>query len=954
MKRRRSTGEQMNRFCRSWKGSRLKIGLVCAALFVFWGGEVGFATTSPVPGETISQIEIVILQGKGETGLWETIARNLIQLDLQQEYEPDRISQAIVRLSTANLFESIHVPDPVKTPGGVHLRFELVPKGRIKDIRISNAFPLFDREVLNAMTLSNGDAFSEEILGEQEERVINLFKKQGFIDPKVALSARKDEMDGNYVLSVQIDKGDFLRVNRVNIKGNARISSSRLKLRTKTWKASVLFGSASRFVQKDLDEDVKNFTAFYREKGFADVSVSAEVRDISQKQVDLTFFVQEGPQYQVVFEGNDQFWAYTLNKEMTLERDGNKNDFALGKSIRNLEKKYAQKGYPDARITTVVKETAPPDAMKQVTLAIHEGDEYRVEGIHISGNHVVSDQEIFDNMLTRLPSFGNPGAYVPKILDEDMNAIRSLYLKQGFTRTRVHKDVRVQAAPGPDRKSLKLVEISLAIDEGVQTQVGQVLFDGLSVFPAEKALEWVSLKPGQPFRDYMIKDDETLLKQKISEQGYPNVQVSTTRKFNPDRTRINLIYATDQGPMVRMGQVYYMGNFRTKAAIFDTELEMAPGAPLSLAKLLESRRNMMNLNAIDSVRFRTIGLKNKDPEVDVIVEVDEKKPYYFEMGTGYDTQRHLYLNSTVGDHNFWGQNLDLKLAGEISQIGYNGNLTLLEPRFLSTQIRGTTRIFGEKQEEFNKDFGIESTGVSQDFSRKFLSNKLTVNLGLKYEFRNQYLTQDRELTVDETADYEQRQILMASPGIVFQTTDSYVRPRKGTLCLFNVDVSKGIDNTVDDYIQYRLDTRFYYTVFEPLVIALRGTYGVSQPYGNNGRVAEDQLFFLGGTSSVRGFGENLLAYDAAGKAVGGREGILGSIEARYDLGLNFEAAAFYDTGSVRKTQGKSGSDGFRDSVGLGLRYMTPIGPIGLLYGWKLDPRPDESSGSFHFSMGYTF
>lgn len=935
--------------------NRLTIIGVWLAIFIFClvGSGVG-KTSGENHGQTICQIEIQILGVTGETGLFETIAKNLIQLSIKDVYAIDRMEQAIDRLSDSNLFKSIHVPDPVKTSQGIQLRFELVPYGRIKDIKIYKAFPVFNTEVLNAMTFFTGEAFQEERLGEQQERVINLFKKQGFIDPKVVLSAQKDEADGNYVLSVHIDKTQFLQVNQVQIKGNDRFSSSRLKLRTKTWKSSILFGSASRFIQKDLDEDVKNFVAFYRNKGFADVIVSAEVI-LAQKQVNVLFHVQEGPQYKIVFEGNERFYDYTLNKEMTLFKDGNKNDFALRKSVRNMKKKYAMQGYPDTSIDREVKETVPPKPfMKQVTLAIHEGDEYRVASIQISGNQAITEQEISKSLLTREPSLGNRGVYVPKVLTQDMNAIRSLYLKQGYTQTRVKKHIQVLAAPDTDKDAFKQVAIALVIDEGVQTRVDQVQFDGLSVFSIEIAMGLISLAPGQVYREYMIQEDQTRLKQKISEMGYPNIQVNTTTNLSPDKSLVNLTHTIDQGPHVRVGQIYYTGNFRTKESILENEMELEPGDSLSLAKLLESRRNMMNVNAIDSARFRTIGLKTKAPEVDIIVEVEEKKPYFFEIGTGYDTERHFYFNSTVGDHNFLGQNLDLQLTGEISQIGYKANMTLLEPRFLSSRIRSSTRLFGEKQEEFNKDYGTESQGVSQDFSRQFLSKELTLNFGLKYEFRNQYLTQDRELTPDEVDDFEPRHIVMASPGLVYQTTDSYVRPRKGNLSLFNVDVSQGVDNDVDDYIKFRLDIRYYYTLFEPLVIAMRGYYGFIQPYGNNSRVADDQLFFLGGTASVRGFGENLLAYDSSGKAVGGREAILGSIEARYDLGLNFEATAFYDTGSIGKTQGKTDSNGFRDSVGLGLRYMTPIGPIGFLYGWKLDPQPNESSGSFHFSMGYTF
>jgi outer membrane protein insertion porin family len=88
--------------------------------------------------------------------------------------------------------------------------------------------------------------------------------------------------------------------------------------------------------------------------------------------------------------------------------------------------------------------------------------------------------------------------------------------------------------------------------------------------------------------------------------------------------------------------------------------------------------------------------------------------------------------------------------------------------------------------------------------------------------------------------------------------------------------------------------------------------------------------------------------------VGGKKAMVGSLEARIDLGLNLELTTFFDIGSVQQALVEGGSDRFRSSVGLGLRYITPIGPMGLLYGHKLDREEGESAGRFHLSIGYSF
>jgi len=168
-----------------------------------------------------------------------------------------------------------------------------------------------------------------------------------------------------------------------------------------------------------------------------------------------------------------------------------------------------------------------------------------------------------------------------------------------------------------------------------------------------------------------------------------------------------------------------------------------------------------------------------------------------------------------------------------------------------------------------------------------------------------------------------------------------------------VDLSKGLDNTLDDFYKYRLEGKYYLSPADRLTFALRARLGYIDPYGPDDNVPDDQLFFLGGTSSVRGYDENMLFYDSYKSPVGGKSELLGNLEARIDLGYNFELTGFYDIGTLGDTL-MDETDSTRSSAGLGLRYQTPVGPIGLLYGWKLNKRPGESPGKLHFSIGYTF
>jgi len=404
-----------------------------------------------------------------------------------------------------------------------------------------------------------------------------------------------------------------------------------------------------------------------------------------------------------------------------------------------------------------------------------------------------------------------------------------------------------------------------------------------------------------------------------------------------------------------MGNVFYTGNFKTEKRILQREFKMAPGGPFSLDMLLQSQRSIRNMGIFNSVRFRVIGLKEKREVVHLLVDLEEKKPYFIQAGGGYETNRGFYLRAKAGDRNLLGTNKDAWIAGEVSQIGYRSELGITEPRLFGTQIATTFGLYSERREEFNQDFGTRSLGSSLGLSSTWFRHS-TAGLNFRFERKEQFVRdsiEDRAYFEDQDM-FKPRSILVTTPSIRYDTRDSFIRPRKGILSSLSVDVSKGIRNSLDDFFKYRYDVRLYTTPLERLTFALLGRAGYIDPFGTAERIPDDQLFYLGGTSDVRGFRENMLRIDPDGSSVGGLSMLGGSAEARIDLGRNVEFTLFYDVGHVNNTYVESVSNGTRSSVGLGLRYITPVGPIGFLYGIKLAPEEGESPGRIHFSIGYTF
>jgi len=903
-------------------------------------------------GPMVSRITVDVQGIKGDAGRWVDLTKNLIFIEEGELFSTKRFQDSLEALKSSNIFKAIHVSESEQGAERLILRFQVTPYPRVKDIKVSGGFPLLEREILNGMQLRPGDIYDPEKFSEKTDGIVRLFKKEGYIAPVVDLKAAEDSADGNFVVYIHIDKGDFFHIRRFEIKGNRAFSNTRLQLRIKTFKSWIIPDFLRRFKEKEFDKDIQNLIRFYRKKRYPDVVVNPVVKkDAKTQNVALLIRIDEGPRYDIQFQGNRAFWDFTLKKDLILFKEGNKEDLGLRKSIRKIKKRYLDAGYRDCRIE--MKSERKQEAgrpIRKIRLLIDEGLQYVVTSLNFKGNSAFDSKKIQKQMLTRTPGIIANGAFVQETLEEDRLAITSLYLKQGYMDTTVKDEVK---SPKDIKDRKQNVDITIGIEEGVQTHVRSLAIHGLTVLSESQALEAITLKKGSVFRNYMIRSDENTLSSLISEKGYPHVKIKGTAVISEDNTEAAVTYEVDEGPLVRMGQVACTGNFRTQRRVIDNELKLDPGEPFSLENFLKSQRNIRDIEAFDSVRFNTYGLKEKEDKVNLLLELEEKKPYYVQSGVGYDTERKFYGNILAGDHNLFGLNKRVWASSEISQIGYRGDLGISEPRFLGTRIKSALTIFGEKREEFNTNFGTRERGVSLSFNRRFFQ-KLNADLSFVYSNRKDYPRDWEPTLMDEEDRFEPREFLTISPSLIYNSMDSYIRPKKGAFSSLLLDFSKGINNSLDDFFRYRFEVRKYYTPIEKLTFALRGRVGDITPFGDDRLVTPDQLFFLGGTSTVRGFDENLLRFDSSGKAVGGLTAILGNIETRIDLGSDFELSFFYDIGSVRNAVVEAGSDEFRSSVGIGLHYITQIGPMGVYYGHKLNRKDQESAGRFHFTIGFRF
>lgn len=875
------------------------------------------------------------------------LAVDLVSLKEGEAFTEERFRLTMEALQLSRRFEQI-TPIFERFEGGIVLTLAVKPSRIVKDIRISGEYPLFRSDVLKAMSVYVGDSLLPDTLAQQEELIRSLYRKEGYANPKVTVK-EGDVLNGTVVIDVDIRPGDYYTLESVKISGNDAVTDAEILSRMSSWRQSFFIFASGRFLEADLAQDIKDIRDLYWQRGYPECEITYTVdRDEKDLAVSTAVTIVEGPLYDLSIKGNDHFWAYTLKQDVVMFEEGNRRDRGLRRSTQNMVDRYRAEGFLDVEVEALEeKETVRDRKRRTLELVVTEGPRTLVEAVVFTGATAISEERLRDAMQTGNPSFFKDPVYDPDVLAEDIAALKGLFLARGYTAVEITPEVAFTT----DRTG---ATVTVQVAEGVRTVVTSLAIEGLASVGERKALAALGLRQGRPYREGLVRSDETVLSDLVSGTGHPYVKVRGETVFNADRTEAAVVYHVDEGPFVTMGNIYYSGNFRTRTSVIRRELEIDPGEPFSLKTMLEGQKRIRDMQAFESVQFKTMGIREQQDRVTLLIDMEEVKPYYYEAGFGYVTDRGLYGRAKAGDRNLFGLNKHAWLGGEVSQIGYRGDLSVTQQRIFDAPVLNTYTLSYERKEEFNQIFGTSVWTSALSFLWRY-EPRITTSLGFRYELRDQFL-QDSSYTIPEGDEdsYRPRSVLVTTPSVSYDSRDSFVRPKKGIYSSYSVDISKGYQSSLDNFLKHYVNLRFYYSPTRRVTFAWLGRFGYIDPFGDVSRIPEDQLFYLGGTMSVRGFDENTLRFDAGGDPVGGRMAIAGSMEARVELTRDWETALFYDTGTVRRTLVNAGSEDVRSSAGIGMRYLTPIGPIGVLYGRKIDRKDGESAGRFHISVGYTF
>jgi outer membrane protein insertion porin family len=743
---------------------------------------------------------------------------------------------------------------------------------------------------------------------------------------------------------------DSFRVSEIQIKGNQRVETSAIQ-------SVISVKPGQPITMEDIDNDIR---AIYKLGWFKDVSAETEEKDGEKI---LVFRVAERPLVrEVKFVGNKEFNDEKLRGLISLKPPGLYERKDITRSVEAIKKRYVDEGYYAVEVTP--KEDINAQNEATITFDIKEGTKILVRSIRFEGNTVFTDAQLRKVMQTKerwfLSWLTGRGTYKEDVLQNDLEIIADQYYNDGYIQVKVRKPV---ISTSPDKKYM---DILIGIEEGKQFRIGKIDVQGDLLKSKGDLLALVKEKPGDIFSRKLLRADVLALNDLYADQGYAYVNISPLTHVEAENLLIDIKFDIEKGIQVNIDRIRISGNTKTRDKVIRREMDLAEGDLYSASKLKESRRKINNLGFFEEVNLNTA----KGPEeskMDVDVQVKEKPTGTFSVGFGYSSVDGFIGQGSVSQENFLGRALKLNLSGSIGGKSATYQLGILDPYFLDMNLSLGFDVYNTRREW--TDFTKKSTGG--DIKTGFPVMK-DVRAFFIYRYEKKDIYDIDPSASDVIKDQAGKSTISSISGTLTRdTTDYRLDPSKGSISAISAEYA-GLGGT-EDFAKYELDHRYFIPFKWGTVFSIHGHLGYIQQVGGK-EIPIDERFFLGGLNSLRGFvprevgprvkQKTQTVDPETGKVIssssdyeflGGDKEAFFNFEYVFPLikDMGIKMVTFFDTGNAWG----SGEDFFssmRYSVGTGIRWFSPMGPLRLEWGYNLDPKDGEPHSDFQFAIGRFF
>ncbi len=918
-------------------------------------------------------------------------------------YVGKNIQESANSLKQAGGFTDVQVTVEPEV-SGLRVNFLLEPAYYLGSVEFSAVGKYFAyTRLLQVVNLPDEEPYDPSRIPLAENALREFLRKNGYFQATVHAEPAIDDDHKLVSVGFTVTMGSRARISSVNVEGPEAGESARLLHAMRSLRARLSGGllksgkpytpqrmkAASQLMKRTLTRD---------DRLASSIQENAPLYNASTNQVEVSFKVEVGPIVTVravgarltripFLQGRQLKTLIPIYSEGAVDRD------LVEEGQRNLTDYFQKKGFSDVKVTTQFEKQ--PDQIL-VVYQIDRGTKHKVGDIVFQGNYKLSTKELMEQVTVKKSHIWTHGRVSQKLLKQSAENMRALYRDRGY------EDVKV--TPRTVDREPK-IDIAFNIEEGIQTVVEGVEIAGnqnldSSLLAAPKGFQ---LRAGQPYSPRRLAEDRNRISANYLNRGYLNVDVKTTVKPSTvDPHRVNVAYAITENQLVRIDQVVFLGQKQTKLPLIAKTAQLPAEAPMRRQQLLEAESNLYDLGIFD---WSSVGPRRPitdQTDESALVKVHEAKRNELTYGFGFEVS-HRGGNVPAGSVAIPGGGGSIDLGGnqiassqstfasprglvEFSRrnmrgLGETASASLLlarldqralaaytQPHFLGSQWQSLSSFSVERNSEnplFTAGLGDLSFQVERLISRKH-----NTRLQVRYDFNKTNLS---NLLVPELVLEQDRHVRLStfSATLIHDTRDKPLDAHRGTYSTINFGITPtalgSSANFTKLFAQYA-----YYKPVHSLVFANSIRLGLAAPFAGS-FVPTSQLFFSGGGTSLRGF-----PIDQAGPQrlvpfcnvlegesgcvnitvpVGGKQLVILNSEARFPLGIikSLGGVVFYDGGNVYSAINFNNFvANYTNTVGVGLRYSTPIGPVRIDFGRNLNPVPGLNANQYYITVGQAF
>jgi outer membrane protein insertion porin family len=716
---------------------------------------------------------------------------------------------------------------------------------------------------------------------------------------------------------------------------------------------------------------------------FSDVEVD---REGTKDAPILVYRVTERPalrEWRV--EGNEEFSKKDLEETVTLKPGQLVDPAAVQKDVKKIQEKYVEKGYYLAEVSSRLEDK--PDNQVDVVFAVKEQAKVQVKEVRFIGNAHLSTDELHRVMQTREGSFlsflSDAGTYREEALQRDVQAVQALYLDRGYVTIKVGTP---SVSLSPDRR---FIYVTIPVEEGEQYTIGKISFEGQLLDQEPTLRKILKTRSGELFNRSDVAADLFAMGDVYKDLGHAYVNVTPLTNTDPARRIVDLTFDVQPGKVVTFERIEIVGNEKTRDKVIRRELRIFEGERFSGTGMKQSKQRVTALGFFETADITTKP-GSADDRIVATIEVKERPTGTFQLGAGFSSYENFILTGQISQQNFFGWGQTLSLQVQWSKIRQLGQIQFVEPYFLDTRwtfafdvymTEGIYTTFTRKSVGGSLTWGYELSGLERwwAFARRL------EDLRLFATYTNERVdVTATELNTTSRANFKSGTTSSLRLSLQWDKRDNRLFPTNGFFLSGSAEFAPPalaptsvFGHEVNLFTRYAVDARAYRPIWKGLVARGKLTLGLIHEWDAAHPIPISEMFYVGGINSVRGYRylsvaprESVRAGDTPDSAtreivIGGDKQLILNFELEFPLfgEAGIKGVVFYDLGNAFGPGKYSDPDvpySLYKSMGFGLRWFSPIGPLRFEWGFPLNRRKDRLGNyidqplDFQFTIGNFF